>query len=79
MNTDKVRAEMASKINANPGTREYLEAKYGQVWDTSELQKDFEVTGFAAPYVVVTRKADRAVGSLEFQHNPRLYYNFQPN
>ena len=28
------------------------------------------------PYVVVTRKADSVVGSLELQHNPRYYFNF---
>ena len=59
--------------------RESLAAKYGQVWDTSELQKDYEVRGFMAPFVVVRRKSDGAVGSLEFQHMPRFYFNWTPD
>ena len=56
--------------------RKRLEEKYGEVWDTSELQRDFDVTGFLAPYVDVRRKSDNMPGSLEFQHSPRLYFNF---
>jgi hypothetical protein len=37
----------------------------------------FEVKGFMAPYVIVRRKSDDAVGSLEFQHEPRYYFSFQ--
>jgi hypothetical protein len=47
-------------------------------WDTTQLQVDYEVLGFSAPYVVVIRKADKQKGSLEFTHMPRRYYNFQP-
>jgi len=56
--------------------RARLEALYGQVWDTTELQKDFEVMGFMAPLVVVVKKATGEKGSLEFQHLPRFYYSF---
>lgn len=59
-------------------TRSKLEAEYGQVWDTDQLCADFKVDGFGAPFVVVTRKSDGVRGSLEFQHMPRFYYNFQP-
>jgi len=45
-------------------------------WTTEELQKDFEVIGFQAPFVVVKRKIDNAIGSLQFNHHPRIYYNF---
>jgi hypothetical protein len=31
------------------------------------------------PLVVVRRKADGVKGSLEFQHNPRLYFTFRPH
>jgi hypothetical protein len=34
---------MTKNINAVEGSREYLEAKHGQVWDTTELQQEFEV------------------------------------
>ena len=48
----------------------------GQTWTTEELQADFEVRGFLAPYVVVRRKADGLVGSLMFRHSPRLYFGW---
>jgi len=67
---------MVDAINAEPGSREALEAQYGQVWDTGELQRDFSVEGFGAPMVVVTRKADGVRGSLMFQHRPRFYFEF---
>lgn len=61
-----------------PGSREALEAKYGQVWSTQELQQDFDVLGFGAPYVVALRKIDNVKGSLTFQHDPRFYFDFSP-
>jgi len=57
-------------------TREELIEIYGQVWDTKELQQDFNVIGFMAPYVVVIRKSDKKKGSLVFQHYPRFYFGF---
>lgn len=75
--TEAIRRELAETINATPGSREALEAVYGQVWDTEELTRDFAVEGFGAPFVVVTRRADGARGSLEFQHRPRFYYSFK--
>ena len=74
--TEGIRKALATEINQNPNGREALESKYGQVWDTEQLSKDFSVTGFMAPMVVVKRKEDGAVGSMEFQHNPRFYFNF---
>ncbi|MBY0522807.1 MAG: hypothetical protein K2R98_05395 [Gemmataceae bacterium] len=77
--TEGLRRQRLAEINAEPGSREALEAQYGQVWTTQELAQDFEVIGFMAPYVVVRRKADGVKGSLEFQHQPRLYFNFAPH
>jgi hypothetical protein len=77
--TEDIRKQMVAEINAQPGSREYLEAKHGQVWNTSELSNDFEVIGFAAPLVVVRRKSDGQKGSLYFQHSPRFYYGFEPH
>ena len=77
--TEPARRERLAEINAEPGSRETLEAQYGQVWDTQQLAQDFEVIGFLAPLVVVRRKADGMKGSLEFQHTPRLYFNFEPH
>jgi hypothetical protein len=46
-------------------------------WNTQELQEDFEVLGFVAPFVVVNRKSDGVQGTLEFTHAPRVYFNWQ--
>jgi hypothetical protein len=70
------RARLA-EINSHPEGRTLLEKQYGQVWDTDELRKDFEVLSFCAPWVVVKRRADGVVGSIEFQHAPRLYWGFR--
>ena len=77
--TESIRRERVAEINAEPGSREALETEYGQIWSTDELSRDFEVLGFMAPLVVVRRKSDGRKGSLEFQHNPRFYFNFQPH
>ena len=74
--TEPIRRARLVEINAEPGSREAVEVEHGTVWDTAELTRDFEVVGFMAPLVVVRRKADRVKGSLEFQHHPRLYFNF---
>ena len=49
----------------------------GQEWDTAALQADFTVDFFAAPFVLVTRKADGVKGTLRFKHSPRVYYGFE--
>jgi hypothetical protein len=48
-----------------------------RVWTSRLLQEDFEVLGFAAPFVVVRRRSDGVKGSLEFTHHPRVYFNWQ--
>ena len=74
---EAARRQRLAEINAAAAGREALEARHGQVWDTQELTRDYEVLGFAAPYVVVCRRADGVRGSLEFQHAPRFYFNFE--
>ena len=75
--TESLRRQRLAEINGEPGSRDALESQYGEVWDTQQLRDSFEVLGFAAPYVVVRRRSDGVKGSLEFQHDPRLYFNFQ--
>ncbi len=48
-------------------------------WTTDELREEFEVLGFAAPFVVVIRRVDGVKGSLEVTHSPRLYFNWHPH
>ena len=76
--TESIRRQEVAEINANPGSREALEAEHGQVWGTDEMRADFDALGFMAPYIVVSRKSDGVKGSLQFQHEPRLYYSFKP-
>jgi hypothetical protein len=52
------------------------EAYDGPVWDTREMQEEFEVDGFCAPFVVVKRKSDGAKGTLLFTDSPRIYFKF---
>lgn len=59
--------------------RQALEAAYGKVWNEEELAEEFKVTAIIAPKVVVVRKVDGQVGSMEFQNQPRYYFNFQPD
>ncbi len=74
--TEQNRRQMVVQINAEPGSREALEAQHGHVWDTQEVARHFEVVGFMAPLVVVVRKSDGVKGSLAFQHSPRFYFGF---
>ena len=77
--TESIRRQRLAEINVEPGSREALEAKYGQVWDTDQMTEEFQAIGFMAPLIVVRRKSDGVKGSLEFQHSPRLYFNWQPH
>jgi hypothetical protein len=69
--TESVRRAMLA--NGQP-QRDLANAE--QRWSTEELCEQFEVLGFMAPFVVVRRKSDGAKGSMEFTHNPRVYFNF---
>lgn len=75
--TESYRRQRVAELNAEAAVRAELEGRHGQVWDSTELRRDFDVIGFAAPFVVVRVIATRRKGSLEFQHSPRLYFNFQ--
>ena len=75
--TETIRRQQVAEINLQPGSREALEDKHEQVWDTQELREDFDVLGFMAPYIGVRRKLDGVKGSLTFQHDPRFYFGFK--
>lgn len=74
---ENIRREMVKEINSKESEREAMEREHGQVWNTKELQEDFSVMGFMAPFVVVTRKSDGKSGSMMFQHSPRYYFGFK--
>jgi len=77
--TENIRRELVRKFNAEPQGRAALELKHGQVWDTQELGRDYEVIGFLAPLVMVRRRSDAVLGTLFFQHEPRFYFGFSPD
>jgi hypothetical protein len=60
--------------------RAELVDQYGaeNVWNLEELQKEYEVIQFAAPFVYVRRRSDGVKGLVAFTHRPRFYYDFQP-
>lgn len=76
--TENIRRQMTKEINSEKAEREALEQKYGQVWDTEELKRDFSVISFLAPFIGVTRNSDGVKGALTFQHWPRYYWGFTP-
>jgi hypothetical protein len=59
--------------------REVLEAEHGKVWDEKELSDEFVVTAIIDSTVVVRRRADNVIGTLEYQNEPRFYFHWRPN
>ena len=57
-------------------TKEELGKIHGEVLTTSEAVEKYEFVAFCAPFVKVRRKTDDQTGTLEFQHNPRFYFEF---
>ena len=73
--TENVRRELVRQLNAEPKGRAALELKHGQVWDTQELGRDYEVIGFLAPLVMVRRRSDAVLGTLLPRQQRRSYTN----
>jgi len=46
-------------------------------WNTQELEKEFEVISFLAPFVIVMRKKDNKRGTMRFNDYPREYFDFK--
>ena len=77
--TEFLRRARAAEINAHHHGRLVLEAKYGRVWNLDQLTQEFDIEGFRSPLVVVRRRSDGKLGSMEFQHEPRFYFNYEPH
>lgn len=45
--------------------------------NTEELQAKYEVIGFGYGYVAVRDKATGEKGSFNFDHSPRVYYDYK--
>jgi len=79
MKAEDVRRDLCEEINADPGSRESLEAEHGQVWTSDELGVQFRVEGFAAPCAIVRDRKTGIRGTMMFQHSPRFYFSFSPD
>ena len=75
--TEGLRRKLMVKLARETADRATLERRHGLIWDPVELRRDFRVIGFLAPLVVVRRLSDGALGSLEFQAQPRFYFNWK--
>ena len=76
--TEPIRRDLVAKINSLVVERAALEERVGgRVWDIDELRADFNVIGFAAPFVVAVKKDTGEKGGLFFQHNPRYYWGWK--
>jgi hypothetical protein len=74
--TETYRRQRMAELNQAAAARAVLEKQYGKVWNSDEIRAEFEVIGFMAPFMVVKVKSSGKKGSLEFQHDPRFYFNF---
>ncbi len=75
--TEELRRQRLAELNAEPGDRPTLQKRHGKVWDGRELARRYRIVGFMAPFVVAEHKASGKLGSFEFQHHPRFYFNWQ--
>lgn len=79
---DKTAAARMKMIADGEPEKQLASVAHGRMWTKDELQADFEVQGFLAPFVIVKRKADNRVGSMMFANKPdgnRVYFNFEPD
>jgi hypothetical protein len=75
--TEMIRRKRMAELNQAAAARAELEKRHGKVWDSAQLRVEFEIIGFMAPFVVVKKIAGGEKGSLEFQHDPRFYFNYK--
>lgn len=73
---ENARRELVNEVNQD-AERTKLEEKYGEVLTTDQMQEQFTVEGFLAPFVVCRRKSDGKRGTLMFSHSPRYYFGWQ--
>lgn len=59
--------------------RKVLARQFNDVMTTAEMMEQYEAVGFGGGLVVVRRRSDGVLGSLQFDHSPRLYYGFLPH
>lgn len=72
IDAETIRSAWLLAVNALP-----LDRIPEERWTPERLERDFEVLGFLAPFVVVVRRSDGARGTLIFRHSSRFYFGWQ--
>jgi hypothetical protein len=73
-----VRRKGRNKVIVEAKRREELEGLHGRVWTQEEVAKVYVITSIIGNTVVVRRKDDGTVGSLDYQTGPpTLYFNWR--
>ena len=63
-------------INTEPRSEEAFTTAGEEVWNTEEVQKEFEILGFKKPFALAIRKSDGARGTFLFQTMPKLFFSW---
>ncbi len=59
-----------------PDVHQVIQDADGECWTTDEVQDEFEILGFMAPFCVAIRRETKEKGALAFVHAPRLYFSW---
>lgn len=78
--TENTRRSLTASINIEIESqdetkeRERLKKKWGNVYNTEEVQEKFQILSYLAPYIICIEKSTKKKGVLMFQHFPRFYF-----
>lgn len=72
--TESIRRAMIPNMPAE--LQKWVEAGK-KVYTTEEMSAEFEVIGFMAPFICVKEKSTGKLGSMQFTHNPRYYFDWK--
>ena len=82
--TESFRREAVAQINSEVESndedleRARLEKLHGKVYNTQEVQAEFDIEGFIFTCYRTSQAKSKISGTMEFQHSPRFYFNFRP-
>lgn len=61
-----------------PNSGHELESPCRRVWTAEEFAREFELLGLLVSPVIVRRKSDGMKGTIHFEGNLRVFFDFQP-
>ncbi len=70
------RRKKVRRVVPPPKSRAELEREHGMVLTVADLAHQYIVTSIIGNTVVVRRKSDNRVGTLQFQNDRPLYFHF---